>query len=124
MAQKILLVEDEAYTRELYNDLLKDAGYDVVVANDGEEALVEAAKGSFDLILLDIIMPKKDGIGFLKEYKALKPQNSNEKIVMLTVLGEDSIIKSCLELGAVGYLVKSELTPDKFIEEVKNYLTS
>ena len=119
---KILLIDDEAYTRELYDELLRDEGYEVVTATNGEEALTEAAKGGFDLILLDIIMPKKDGLAFLKDYDTIRPQNPNAQIVMLTVLSEDPIIKSCLEIGASGYLIKSELTPDKLVEEVKGYL--
>ena len=122
MAGRILLVDDEAYTRELYEELLRGEGYDVVAAGDGEAGLLEGMKGGFDLILLDVIMPKKDGISFLKEYKALKPTRPNGKIVMLTVLGEDPIIKSCLELGASGYLIKSELTPDQVLNEIKGYL--
>lgn len=119
---RILLVDDETYTRELYEELLKDEGFEVVIADNGEAALVEATKGRFDLILLDIIMPKKDGTSFLKEYQNLKPQNPNGPIIMLSVLGGDPIIKSCLELGAAGFLIKSEITPDKLVEEVKNYL--
>jgi len=122
MIQRILLIDDEAYTRELYEELLKGEGYEVVAAEEGEAGLVEAVKGGFDLILLDIIMPKKDGVSFLREYQTLKPQKPNGKIVMLTVLGEDALIKTCLELGAAGYLIKSELTPDQIIAEIKNYL--
>ena len=123
MNQRILLADDEQYTRELYEELLKEAGFDVVAVGDGEAALAKAQEGGFDLIVLDIIMPRKDGISFLKDYQAVRPQNPNGKIVMLTVLGEDQMIKTCIELGAVGYLVKSDLTPDKVVEEVKNYLT-
>lgn len=122
MTQRILLIDDEDYTRELYEELLKGEGYEVVAFADGAAALVEAVKGGFDLILLDIVMPKKDGISFLKDYQSLKPQKPNGPIVMLTVLGEDPIIKSCLELGAAGYLIKSELTPDQVLKEVKGYL--
>lgn len=122
MTSRILLVDDEAYTRELYEELLKGEGYDIVAAEDGATALVHAVKGGFDLILLDIIMPKKDGISFLREYNTLKPQKPNGPIVMLSVLGEDPIIKSCLELGAAGYLIKSELTPDQVLKEVRAYL--
>lgn len=122
MTQRILLVDDEDYTRELYEELLKGEGYDVVAVAEGEVGLVEVVKGGFDLILLDIVMPKKDGITFLKDYQSLKPQKPNGPIVMLTVLGEDPIIKSCLELGAAGYLIKSELTPDQVLKEVKGYL--
>lgn len=122
MIQRILLIDDEAYTRELYEELLRGEGYEVVVAADGEAGFVEAVKGGFDLILLDIIMPKKDGVSFLKEYQTLNPQKPNGKIVMLSVLGEDPIIKSCLELGASGYLIKSELTPDQVLKEIKTFL--
>ena len=123
MAKRILLVDDEVYTRELYEEILKGAGYEVVAVGDGETALAQAAKGGFDLILLDIIMPKKDGVTFLKEYKVIQPQNPNGKIVILTVLGQDPIIKSCLELGANGYLIKSELNPDQILKEVQEYLS-
>lgn len=119
---KILIIDDDTYIRELYKEILTSAGYQVIAADNGEAGLEEAAKGGFDLILSDIIMPKKDGLGFLKDYQVLRLQNPNAKIVMLTVLGEDSIIKSCLELGAIGYLIKSELTPDQVLNEVKNYL--
>ncbi|MBI2036121.1 response regulator [Candidatus Microgenomates bacterium] len=122
MVHRLLLADDEAYTRELYEELLKGEGYDVVAVADGEAAFLEAVKGGFDLILLDIIMPKKDGVTFLKEYKTLKPQKPNGQIVMLSVLGEDAIIKTCLELGAAGFLIKSELTPDQVIKEVQGYL--
>ena len=123
MVPRILLVDDEVYTRELYEELLRGEGYDIVAVADGEAGLVEAIKGGFDLILLDVVMPKKDGISFLREYQMLKPQKPNGKIVMLTVLGEDPVIKSCLEMGASGYLIKSELTPDQVLAEVKNYLS-
>lgn len=122
MAQRILLVEDDKYTRELYEDLLKGEGYDVTSAEDGELGFEKAIEGGFDLILLDIIMPKKDGVSFLKLYQTQQPTKPNGKIVMLTNLNDDSMIKSCFNLGAVGYLMKSELTPDQIIKETKNYL--
>ena len=122
MAQKILIVEDDVYTKELYQEILKDKGFETVGASDGEAGLSEALKGGFDLILLDIMMPKKDGITFLKEYQAAKPTQPNGKIVVLSNVGEDTIIKTCLELGAAGYLIKSSLTPDEILKEIKNYL--
>ena len=124
MAQRILLIDDDPYTRELYEELLRGEGYETVAVADGETGITEAVQGGFDLILLDIIMPKKDGISFLKEYKTLKLQKPNGQIIMLTVLGEDPIIKSCLELGASGFLIKSELTPDQVVKEVKGYLVT
>ena len=123
MIQRILLIDDDIYTRELYEELLRGEGYEVVAVADGEAGLIEAVKGGYDIVLLDIIMPKKDGVSFLKEYQTLKPQRPNGQIVMLSVLGEDPIIKSCLELGASGYLIKSELTPDQVLKEIKGFLT-
>lgn len=124
MSKRILLIDDELNTRELYADVLRGDGYEVVTAENGQIALTDAMKGGFDLILLDIIMPKKDGVTFLKEYKTLTPQSKNGPIVMLTVLGDDPIMKTCLESGAVGFLIKSELTPDQVSKEVKAYLTT
>src|SRR3989338_3096037 len=121
MATRILLIDDDPYTRELYEELLKGEGYEVVATVDGEAGLSEAAKGGFNLILSDIIMPKKDGVAFLKAYKEVAPQQPNGPIIMLSVLGEDPIIRSCLELGAAGYLIKSELTPDQVVKEVQGY---
>lgn len=122
MAQRILIVEDDKYTRELYEDLFKTEGYDVTTGEDGEVGFAHAQKGGFDLILLDIILPKKDGVSFLKQYQNNPPQQPNGKIVMLTNLNEDSMIKSCFSLGAAGYLMKSELTPDQVLKEARNYL--
>lgn len=122
MNKKILIVEDNTFTRELYKDLLEADGYEIISASDGEAGLIEAAKGGFELILLDIIMPKKDGIAFLRDYKNLKLPQPNGPIIMLSALGEESIIKSCIELGAKDYMVKSELTPDKVLEQLERYL--
>ncbi len=123
MKKKILLVEDDHNTRELYKDVLKEAGYDVVAADNGEKGLVEAINGGFDLILLDIIMPRMDGLTFIREYNSLQPELPNGPLVMLTVLDDDPIIKGCLALGATGYLIKSSLNPDGLIKEVKNFLS-
>ncbi len=122
--KKILLVEDDLYTRELYLDLLQNEGFLVTPAVNGEIGLGEAIKGGYDLILLDIMMPKKDGITFLKEYQTSETQKPNGQIIMLTNVGEDAIIKTCMELGATGFLIKSALTPDEVLREVKNYLSA
>lgn len=119
---KILLVEDEQYTRELYASLLKEAGYEVDTAEDGEKGFSMAMKEGYDLILLDIILPKKDGVTFLKDLRRLDPKRRNRKVVMLTVLERDEFIKSALKSGADGYLIKSALKPDQVLSEIKSFL--
>ena len=121
---RILLVEDDQFTRELYETLLKEQGYELDVCQDGESGFLKAVEGGYDLILLDIMLPGKDGLTFLRELRRLKPKKDNKRIVMLTVLDQDEFIKTAFKLGADGYLMKSALTPDGVLEEVKAFLQS
>ncbi|MBI4066988.1 response regulator [Candidatus Gottesmanbacteria bacterium] len=120
---KILLVEDDQNIRQIYSQILTDAGFELDIAQDGEEGLKKAQEGGYDLILLDIMMPKKDGISVLKDLKDKPPLSPNKKIIMLTVLSTYESIKSALELGAEGYFVKSQLTPEQVVKQVKSYLS-
>lgn len=120
--KNVLVVEDEKYLRELYVEILKDAGFDVVSASDGEEALNAILEGGHDLVLLDIMLPKMDGLEILEKLKSSTPKAPNGPIIMLTNLGQDSIVAESVTLGAQGYMIKSDYTPDQIIEEVKTYL--
>jgi len=122
MAQRILVVEDDEFLRQLYEELLKGEGYDVVVAVDGEEGLNKMSEGGFDLILLDIMLPKMDGLEILRHIKDKPPKKQNGSVVLLTNLGQDSIIKEGFALGASGYLIKSAMNPDQVLSEVKVFL--
>lgn len=117
--KRILLVEDDKFIHEVYQTILEKAGYEVEVAKDGEVGLAKASEGGYDLILLDIILPKKDGLTVLKELQKTAPQKPNKKIVMLTVLDQKPFIKGALESGADGYLMKTVLTPNEVLKEVK-----
>lgn len=121
--KKILTVEDDQFLREFYQELLAAEGYLVDIASDGDMALQKITGNEYDLILLDIMLPKKDGVEILKELKTTPPKSANPLIVMLTNLGQDSIIKQCFDLGAHGYLIKSALNPDQVLAEIKSYLT-
>jgi len=118
---KILVVEDDLFLRELYVDILSGEGYRVESAVDGEAALEKMKAGGYDLVLLDIIMPKKDGLTVMKEMQSITPQAPNKCVVFLTNLDKDEEIKTALELGS-GYLIKSQITPGSLIDEVKVYL--
>lgn len=122
MAQKILLIEDDQFTRELYEDVFTEAGFDISSAPDGEAGLIKAREGGYDLILLDVMMPKLDGLGFLKGLKAQPAKTPNGPIVLLTNLAHDPVVKEALENGAKAYLVKAELNPDELIAKAKSWL--
>lgn len=120
--KRILIVEDDQFLREFYQELLQSEGFIVDTAPDGEVGLQKAKEGGFHLILLDIMLPKKDGIQILRDIKLQPPAKSNGPIVVLTNLGQDAIIKQCFDLGAAGYLIKSALNPDQVLTEIHTYL--
>ncbi|MBN1332054.1 response regulator [Candidatus Dojkabacteria bacterium] len=120
--KKILLVEDEPDAREIYLDILKGENMDAVGVGDGTEALVELEKEKYSLILLDIIMPKMDGVETLGRIKQSPDKYGTPKVVMLSNIGGDIAIDKAMELGADGYMLKSETEPEDFVNVVKKYL--
>ena len=120
-AEKILVVEDDLFLRELYTDILTTEGYKVDSAADGEEALEKLKFGGYNLVLLDIILPKIDGLEVMKRIQTNPPQNPNKCVIFLTNLDKDEEIKTALKLGN-GYLIKSQITPGSLVQEVKAYL--
>ncbi len=117
----ILIVEDDKFLQDLYVDLLTAEKYQVEVADDGEVALDKMNHTTYDLVLLDIMLPKKDGLTVLKEL----PEDRKKKmgqIVMLTNLGQEAVVQEGFALGAVGHLVKSALAPDQVLAEVGRFL--
>lgn len=119
---KILVVEDDLFLRELYTDILKEEGYKVDEAADGEAALSKIKIGGYTLVLLDIILPKINGLEIMKRIKSEPPQNPNKYVIFLTNLDKDEEIRQAQELGN-GYLIKSQITPGSLVEKVKKYLS-
>ena len=115
---KILLIEDEEMLANMYEVKFKNEGFELEKALDGAQGLEKAKSIKPDFILLDIIMPKMDGFSVLK---ALKDDASTKDIpvMLLTNLGQDEDVEKGNELGAVGYLVKANITPSEVVEEVK-----
>ena len=113
---KILVVEDEKYMRDLYIKLLQEEGYEVDWAADGVSAYEKIIPGKYDLVLLDLMLPKMDGISIIKKLlEKYKSINNLPKIVVLTNLGTDKIMMEAITLGVRGYILKSEVTPDKIL---------
>ncbi|OGZ96078.1 MAG: hypothetical protein A2847_02495 [Candidatus Sungbacteria bacterium RIFCSPHIGHO2_01_FULL_50_25] len=119
--QKILVVEDEINLRRSIEEILSKEGYAVVSASDGEEALSVVERERPDLILLDLVLPKKDGFSVLK---ALRENEATVKIpvVVLSNLGEMEDVGRVLELGANRYLVKTDYKLSEVVEKVRETL--
>ncbi|MDD2294332.1 MAG: response regulator [Eubacteriales bacterium] len=116
---KILIVDDAAFMRMMIKDNLKKAGYtECTEASDGEDAVAKYKESAPDLILLDITMPKMDGIQALKEIKQLNP---NAKVVMCSAMGQEGMVVEAIKLGAMDFIVKP-FKPDRLIQAVKNIL--
>lgn len=118
---KILILEDEKILRDLLEKKLKDEGYEVSVAPDGEEGLTKMKKEKFDLILLDIIMPKKGGFEVLAEMQK-DSQLKNIPVIIISNSGQPVEISRALELGVKDYLVKTQFDPQEVVEKVKKQL--
>lgn len=118
---KILLIEDEEMLANMYEVKFKNEGYDLVKAMDGSMGLEMAKSMTPDFILLDIIMPKMDGFSVLKTLKE-DAVTKNVPVMLLTNLGQDEDVERGKQLGAVGYLVKANITPSEVVAAVKREL--
>lgn len=119
---KILLIEDELDLVDLFGGSLKSAGFQVESIESGEQALSAIKKLKPDLVLLDLIIPKKDGYEVLKEIKcdqAIK----NTLVYVFSNLTQKAEIERALKLGAKDYLIKSDYTPSKLVEKINQILS-
>jgi len=105
MKRKILIVDDEEVVRKLLRLLLDKLGYEVKEAADGEQAIEELSKDVFDLLICDILMPKKDGWAVIKEAKS-NSKSMNMPVIILTAKNEDSDAFKGYDLGANYYMTK------------------
>jgi len=101
--QVVLVADDESVIRELLQRVLTESGYEVIVAESGEQAIELARTVRLDLILLDINMP---GIGGISALRELTQQMSPSRIIMLTAVNDPKIAKVVMDLGALDYLTK------------------
>jgi DNA-binding response OmpR family regulator len=115
MAKKILIIEDEETLLELMRTQLMASGYKVEAAIDGEKGLALIASWKPDLILLDYLLPAKNGIEVLQ---TLKKKKSKIPVLVVSNSGNQAEVKEILKLGARDYLVKANFTPAEVIEKV------
>ncbi len=109
-AKKVLCIEDEHFINELYARALGKAGYEVKVIMDGEEGLKEILTNTYDIVLLDIMVPSLVGTEVLKRIRTEKP-DLRAKIIITTNLELSDENRAAIEAQADGYIVKADLTP-------------
>lgn len=119
--KKVLVAEDDYFIRDIYERTLKAAGFEVDVAIDGQDALQKAKQGFYDIVLLDILMPKLTGIDVLRSLRQEGTNTVDTLIIMTTNLGQDNIIKEAMDIGADGYLIKAQLDPDDLVNEINKF---
>jgi DNA-binding response OmpR family regulator len=119
--KKILFVEDEAALQEAFGEVLKQAGYEVIMALDGEIALRLAKSEKPDLIMLDLVLPKVHGFDVLKRLKKDK-ETENIPVIVLTNLEKAEDVDTAIELGAKTYLVKTQYNLEEVIDKIKKVI--
>jgi len=119
--KKILLVEDDKFLSEMYITKLTESGFEVEAAFDGEEGLLKADTFRPDLILLDIVLPKKDGFEVLKLLKE-KEELKKILVIALTNLGQKEEVQKGFDLGADDYVIKAHFTPTEVVAKINRLL--
>lgn len=119
--KKILLIEDESDIRRIYMKKLGEAGYGVDEAGDGEVGIAKATENNYDLILLDIMLPKLNGLDILKAIRDPKFEKRDVSVFLLTNLGLEKTIDEAQKLGVQNYLIKAHFTPEGVVEEVNKF---
>jgi two-component system response regulator RegX3 len=110
---RILVVEDYPSLQYLYRAALEKEGYEVTVAQNGEEALTNVHEHEPDLILLDLLMPIEGGLEFLRAFDAKK--HPSVKIVVFSNMASNELYDEAKELGALQYLTKANYTPKEVV---------
>lgn len=120
--KSILLVEDDPFLLDIYITKLKEVGFRVEVARDGEKALEKIKNERFDLLVLDIVLPQINGWEILRAIRYLAEKDDklkNLKIIILSNLGQKTEVEKGFKLGVVKYLIKANYTPSEVVDEIK-----
>ncbi|MBI5079526.1 response regulator [Candidatus Wolfebacteria bacterium] len=121
--EKILVVEDDQFLASLLKNRLQKEGFDVLLAKDGEEALDILESTQPELVLLDIILPKKSGFEVMEEVRE-NPKLEKLAIVIISNLGQSEDMIRGQQLGAIEYFVKAKTPLDELIKKIKEIIQS
>ena len=119
--RKLLIAEDDFFIRDIYGKVFSLSGYDVQVAVDGMDAFEKIKATQYDMILLDIMMPRMTGIDVLKNVRALSTPAKSTPIFIITNLGQQNVIEEAFKLGMDGYILKSQVSPQQIVDEINNF---
>lgn len=120
MAKKtILCIEDDRFIGEMYVRTLERAGYKVDWVIDGNDGLVSARNKTYDIILLDIMLPERKGNEILEALRGKEDLIPNTKVIVMTNFQQDEQSRRMLELKVDAYLIKADITPAKLLDVIK-----
>lgn len=119
---KILIVEDDETLAEMYHSRLVVDGFEISKAINGEEALKILRVLEHDLILLDIMLPKVDGLSVLEQLRSSSWPNKNKPVIIFSVLAQPQDVERARKLGANDYLVKGGVTPNEVVAKIREHL--
>ena len=120
--KKILLIEDEKILAEMYRDKFTQAGLKVYLAFDSKEGLALAKKEKPDLIVLDILLPRENGIVFLTWLRK-EPEISSIPVVAFSNYDDPETKRQAAKLGVKDYLIKTSYTPSEIVAKIKQLLS-
>ena len=120
--KKVLLIEDESVLLELLSDKFKDSGFKVLCAQSAEAGIKLAMKFHPDLILLDIILPKMDGLTMLKKLRG-DSWGKNVPVIVLSNLSDQKRVSEAMRIGVYDFLIKSNVKLSDVVEEVREVLS-
>ncbi|MCS7200765.1 MAG: response regulator [Patescibacteria group bacterium] len=120
---KVLLVEDDKFLRTVLEKKLLNEGFEVIIAEDGEEALQKLVRERPGIILLDIVLPKRSGFAVLEEIQR-DPEFRSLPVIILSNLGQREDVEKGISLGAVDYFVKAKISLDELLNKIKDYAKS
>lgn len=120
-SRTILIIEDDQFISEMYARSLRKAGYQVDVATTGQKGIDAALRKAYDVILLDIMLPEKQGTEVVAELRAHASDTlKDSRIIVLTNFEQDEESRAVMQSQADGYLIKADITPRKLIEIINS----
>lgn len=122
MKKRVLVIEDDKYLMNAYRVKLTKVGFEVQTASDGDEGLAALPSFNPDVVLLDLVMPKRDGFSFLEEMKQME-KFQKVPVIITSNLGQKEDVDRGMKLGAVDYIVKSNVGIEDIVTAINKALT-
>ena len=118
LANKILIAEDDPFLIKIMSNRLREEGFDVDTANDGQEAMDKVKGCGYALLMLDLVMPNKNGFEVLQQ---MKDENCDTPVLVFSNLSQEEDKEDVMNLGAKGYYLKSDIAIDELVEVIRKY---